>query len=186
MRTDKQSIETLGLTNPIVRQFLDYHNQCQGTWEVALTHMVHALANQNNQLMADALHIRQRGLPPTIIVTSQEQADQIRAAHAQPAATYNCHKCGEVTPPPVPYSMAVKCSCGASTAATAAMAPRAARANRSHLAMEVVQLVREEGADDQLMAEWMQHSQTLGSRIFNAMADKLDAITPKAEKETQQ
>jgi len=83
VKSNKESIEALGLTNPIVKQCLDYHRHCQASWEVTLTHMVHGLANQNDQLMADALHIRLHGLPPTVIVTSQEQADQIRASYGQ-------------------------------------------------------------------------------------------------------
>lgn len=83
MNADRESIEALGLTNPIVKQYLDYHRHCQGAWESILAHMVHALANQNDQLTAEVLRVRRYGLPPTIIVTSQEQADQIRATYGE-------------------------------------------------------------------------------------------------------
>ena len=105
MKTDKESIEALGLTNPIVKQFLAYHHHCRATWEVALIHMVHALANQNNQLTADVLRIRLHGLPPTVIVTSQEQADQIRATYQMRPLAESIDELASTNPVPCSHAI---------------------------------------------------------------------------------
>lgn len=74
-----EKIEQLAQTNPIVRNCIQMQRTPGVLYEDALEMAVIALAEQNAVLTADLTSIRIRGLPPTIVVTSQEQADQLRA-----------------------------------------------------------------------------------------------------------
>lgn len=80
--SEKDQIQALALENPTVRTGLALHANGSLTYVQALEQMVIAMAAQHAAVSADLLAIRIRGLPPTIIVTSQEQADQIRARYA--------------------------------------------------------------------------------------------------------
>lgn len=79
----QEKMQQLALTNPIVRDCLDFQREPGVLYEDALEMMVIALAEQNAAALAELAAIRMRGLPPTVIVTSQEQADQIRARYVQ-------------------------------------------------------------------------------------------------------
>lgn len=76
-----EKMRQLAESNVIVRTCLDMQRDPSVTYEVALERMVIALAEQNEAALAELLAIKQRGLPPMVIVTSQEQADQIRARY---------------------------------------------------------------------------------------------------------
>lgn len=83
-----EKIEQLAQTNPIVRDCIQMQRDPGVLYVDAMEMAVIALAEQNAAALAELLAIRNRGLPPTIIVTSQEQADQIRARHDRGESLY--------------------------------------------------------------------------------------------------
>ncbi|WP_395601174.1 hypothetical protein AB4P95_30145 (plasmid) [Pseudomonas sp. A1437] len=83
-----EKIEQLAQTNPIVRDCIQMQRDPGVLYVDAMEMAVIALAEQNAAALAELLAIRNRGLPPTIIVTSQEQVDQIRARHDRGESLY--------------------------------------------------------------------------------------------------
>lgn len=78
-----EKIEQLAQTNPIVRNCIQMQRDPGVLYVDALEMAVIALAEQNEVALAELTAIRMRGLPPTVIVTSQEKADEIRARYVQ-------------------------------------------------------------------------------------------------------
>lgn len=78
-----EKIEQLAQTNPIVRDCIQMQRNPGVLYVDALEMAVIALAEQHAAALAELATIRLRGLPPTVIVTSQEQADQIHARYVQ-------------------------------------------------------------------------------------------------------
>lgn len=79
----QEKMQQLALTNPIVRGYLDMQREPGVLYEDVLEMMVLTLVQQNEAALAELMRINQRGLPPVVIVTSQEQADQIRARYVR-------------------------------------------------------------------------------------------------------
>lgn len=77
----QEKMQHLALTNPIVKGYLDMQREPGVLYEDVLEMMVITLAQQHEAALAQLATINQRGLPPMVIVTSQEQADQIRARY---------------------------------------------------------------------------------------------------------
>jgi hypothetical protein len=77
----QEKMQHLALTNPVVKGYLDMQREPGVLYEDVLEMMVIALADQNAAALAELLAIKQRGLPPMVIVTTEEQADQIRARY---------------------------------------------------------------------------------------------------------
>lgn len=71
---------------------------------------------------SDGIFISKHDGPFSEVLEGDEAIKAIDLARSAPVFVYRCHKCQALTPPPVPFSMSVKCKCGALTAATAALA----------------------------------------------------------------
>lgn len=81
-KSRQEKIKHLALTNPIVKGCLDMQREPGVLYEDALEMMVITLAKHNEQALSELLAIKQRGLPPTVFVVSQEQADKIHTAYS--------------------------------------------------------------------------------------------------------
>lgn len=81
----QEKMQQLALTNPIVKGYLDMQREPGVLYEDVLEMMVITLAQQHEAALAQLATINQRGLPPMVIVTSQEQADQIHATYVRGA-----------------------------------------------------------------------------------------------------
>lgn len=80
--SDRKQIEALAQVNPVVRACLGTVQHGGLSYEQALEQMVIALVEQNTGMAKLIERFTVKGLPPTVIVTTQEQADQIHSRYA--------------------------------------------------------------------------------------------------------